>query len=407
MPKPPKMYDHAKFAGLRNNAPAMTTGDLEVAQNVDIDDLQRIARRKGHSAALIAGPCHSLWSDGVLALVVQGGNTLLNILPNYATATLRDDLTPGLDLSYTRVGPRVYYSNGVDTGVVEDGRSRSWGLEPPDTQPGVVITGGTLEAGRYLVAVTYLRNNLQESGSSAAMVVTLDAPGGFVLTDLPVSADPDVTHKAVYVSAPNGETLYRVGLAGAADTSFIHAYAPQRHIPLRTQFLAPAPAGQFLDTYNGRVLVAAGDTLYYSEAYSPELFDLRKNYRFDSQITMLVALDTGFYVGTETQVAWLAGASLEEMAYRRRLPYGALRGAFTRCGMDEITDGKNDRRAAVFAAADGICVGQDGGEVVNLTVERFSYPIQERGAALIRKHRGVVQCVVTLRGTEQAVDSYA
>ena len=400
------LQEHARFKGLRNTVPSdrFELGDLEAAESVDIDDSERVTRRKGHGAAVVSGACKSLWSNGATALAVQNETNLVQILPNYATVTLRTGLISGLDMSYTSIGARVYYSNSVNTGIVEGGRSRSWGITPPAGQPAAAVIGGVLPAGRYQFAVTFLRSDGQESGSSQASLVELQSTGGIRLSLLPVTTDADITHRAVFFSKRDGETLYRVGVLGMTETTFDYQMEESMRVPLSTQHLRPAPAGQLVGSFNGRTLVASGDTLFYSEPYAPELFDLRKNHRFASPITLVAGLDSGVYLGTLDEVLWLGGSDPQKWTFSPRLAYGAILGAATTCSRDMILDGAGTKQVVVFATTQGVCVGADGGEIVNMTQDRFLYPQQERGAAVIRRHRGMVQALVSLQGAETAAN---
>ncbi len=396
------LYEHAEFLGLRNNVPAdrFALGDLTAATNVDIDDAKRIARRTGYSAAVLAGAYKSVWSNGAVALAVRSETELIGISPAYVASVLRSGLTPGLDMSYTAPAGAVYYSNGLETGVVQDGRSRSWGLTVP-TVPVATETGGVLPAGLYQYAVAYRRADGQISGTLRAGVIALTL-GGLQLSDISVSSDPDVVDKLVYCSRADGDTLYLVGVLPAATTTFSYRLYSDATVVLQTQHLLPAPAGQLVDSFSGRTLVAAGGTLYYSEPYAPELFDLRKNYRLGAHITVLAALDDGVYVGTETQLLWMGGAVPEKWDVTPKLSYGAIRGTSAVCSRDMIDDGASDEFCAFFATTQGLCIGLGDGTVTNLTQSRFSYPIQERGAAVVRRHRGMTQGLVALQGVETA-----
>ena len=42
------------------------------------------------------------------------------------------------------------------------------------------------------------------------------------------------------------------------------------------------------------------------------------------------------------------------------------------------------------------------GKFQNLTQARYAYPMQERGAGVVRRHRGMIQYLSTLRGAETA-----
>ena len=55
---------YVAFNGLRNDVSSerFDIGDLEVADNIDIDKTGRIARRAGYTS-VTAGAAHSLWAD--------------------------------------------------------------------------------------------------------------------------------------------------------------------------------------------------------------------------------------------------------------------------------------------------------------------------------------------------------
>lgn len=393
-----KMYDHKSFKGLINTKPASDAGDLEVATNVDVDDLNRLIRRKGHSAPVVSGDCHSLWSDGVQAYAVRN-NVLVQVTPNYTTVALQI-VTPGATMSYVPIAERVYASNGFETVCIENGRARSWGLAVPSSVPSAEARGGRLRAGTYQYVVTYVRKDGQESGSGRAGSVSVPAGSSILLTDVPVSSDPDVDRKVVYFSRADGSVVYRVGMIPAAQTTFLYELDVPVQVQLRTQHLGPPPAGALVDYFDGRALVAAGDTLYYSEPYAPELFDLRKNARLGAPITALVALLEGVYVATDEKLVWLGGRVPEAWTYTAVLNYGVPRGAGAKYDVSEAGVGEGTKYAAFFGTSQGLCVGNDGGTVVNLTKERFSYPSQPKGAVLMRKHRGMVQGIATFQGSE-------
>ena len=418
MPIDPKegLQEHAGFLGLRNTVPSdrFGLGDLEAATNVDIDDSGRVTRRKGYSAQVVSGACKSLWSDGTTALAVRSETDLVQIQPDYSVATLRSNLAPVLDMAYTGVAGRVFYSNGVDTGVVQNGRSRSWGLVPPIGQPTASAIGGVLKAGTYQFAATFLRRDMQESGTIAAGTINIADNQGVSLASLPVSSDPDVVKVAVYFSKRNGEMLFRVGLLLPNAGAFTYQMEASMQVPLITQHLRPAPPGQIVDNLNGgRTLVARDNVLYYSEPYSLELFDLRKNFTYPSRITLVVGMNSGAYIGTADDVVWMDGTVPEKWTSTPKLSYGAIPGAVTVCSKDMVNAGaeggrlmgEKGRLVAVFATTRGVCVGEDNGMIVNLTQERFLYPAQDKGAMLVRRHRGFVQGLVTMQGAEIADDA--
>ena len=134
------------FAGLRNDRDPerFEIVDLEVATNVDIDASGRVARRAGRTS-LSGTSSHSLWSDkGSTALLVQG-TQFLKLLADYSTVAVATGLTAGLRMMYAKVNDRVYFGNGAQIGVFENGVVRSWGLAVP-ALPAVGTTAGNLPA---------------------------------------------------------------------------------------------------------------------------------------------------------------------------------------------------------------------------------------------------------------------
>jgi hypothetical protein len=394
-----------QFKGLRNTVgpESFDVGDLSVAKNVDLTDELRVQRRRGYTL-FSAGSYHSLFAAGAVMLAVIG-SSLVRVFPAGAAQTLRTGLTSGLRMAYAAVGNRIYYSNGIETGCVDGGVDRTWGLVPPGTQPAASEIGGLLEPGTYSYAITYVRSDGQESGTGAAGEIAISA-GGIQFTDIPVSADPGVTAKYLYVSPPDGEMLFRVMNLAADAATAVYAVPFDEGMPLATQFKRNPLAGSCVAYFAGHTLVAVGSRLYVSETYAPELFDLQRGYRFSSPITLVAPVDDGVYLGTEAEIVFLAGKDVATLEYQPRTNYGAILGTAAPALAGDFEPGA-DGPAVVFASAQGICSGTNGGRIKNLTEERFSYPVTKRGAGVVRNHGGTVQYLVVLEGTETAAGNTA
>lgn len=402
------LEEFASFQGLRNNtaAESFSKEDLVTALNVDIDDSLGISRRKGFSAAATTAVDRGLFASGSICLGV-GSNSLKLVNPDWTTTTLRTGLTASKHLSYAVAGDRVFYSNSVETGCVQGSVHRTWGLEVPG-MPVATATGGTLTAGKYQYAVTFLRNDGQESGACKAGTIELTDIGGISLSSISVSSDPTVTYKAVYMSSVGGETLFRAGLVANATTEFSIREPRMGASPLLTQFMGPPPAGSFLGYYGGLMLVAKENRLYPSEPYAPELFDVRKSVPFSDKITMVAPVKNGLWVGTDSQILWLDGAVPEKWDFKVVAEYGVVSGALTYNDSELIGDGSAaGDSVAFFVTKRGLRVGHLGGRLVNLDRDRFAYPSQPRGAGIVRRHRGMAQFVATLQGVETAGNSVA
>lgn len=373
------------FTGLRNNIPAarFALSDLEAASNIDIDASGMASLRTGHGSSLYAGAVHSLWAEDGICLFVQD-STLKRLSTAYAATTLRT-LTSNARASFQKVDEKVYFANATDTGVIENGAARSWGLPVPPAIA-AAATVGYMPAGDYQLTMTWLRADGQESGAGLASRITLGAGSGITFT-LPVSSDPDVVAKAVYLSTANGEVLYRALLATAAATTATYANdTSELGLELQSQFFSPPPAGHLLGYFQGCMYVAVGDTVYPSEPYAHEWFDLRKYMQFDAKVTLFAPIeDEGVFIGTEKSTGWMPGAGPEAFRYVRRASYGAILGTHTLIEADKFSDGAmGARELPMWLSAKGICIGLPGGTVQNLTDAKYSFTAQGSGCALFQ-----------------------
>ena len=395
------VYNHAEFKGLRNNVDAegFDLGDLDAATNVDIDDAGDARMRRGYPAASVAGAAHSLWSDGNTCLAVVSG-VLSQIHPDLSTTPLLSGFSDA-PVSYDSPpgSGRVYWSNGVLSGVVERGVSRSWGLPVPP-RLSAVASIGALPAGRYQFAGSYLRNDGQESGVALAGELELASPGGLLVSLPSWPSDTLVDSLALYVSKPNGSELYRERVIPVGASSVLVTHAPSGLVTAVTQHLSPPPPGNIVGYFAGRMYVAANGTLYPSRPYAYELFDLREGiYYGGAEISLFAPVNDGVYVSAGSRTLFHAGRDPSSWGYDVKASYGAIPGTSYR-DTSAAFDPKTDGACVVWASPRGVCVGFDGGRLVNLTEDRFSFPNQPAGAGVVRPWRGTQQFLTTLRGAE-------
>lgn len=403
------VFPFARFHGLRNNVSPETFAptDLVAALNCDIDDALNLHRRKGYSAPVTAAIDRDIYANGSVCLGV-GSNALKLVNADFSTVTLRSGLSAGRPLSYAAIDGRVFYANGIELGCVQNGVDRTWGIAAPTAIPIPTATGGSMPAGNYQYAVTYIRNDAQESGTGKAGTFTLAVTGGIALSSIPVSADPTVTRKFVYCTDRNGETMYRSGIIDNSATTFVIREIRAGTSPLLTQFMNAPPAGaSIIAESRGHMLAVVDNRLYVSDPFAPELFDLRRSFLFNDPITLIAPINDGkvtrqhgVFVGTDRQIIFLEGDGPSTWTFRVIANYGIIPGTLFYGDGELLGAGDAKERIAFFAAKTGLCAGKMGGDLVNLTQARFSYPAMDRGAGLVRRHRGIAQYLVTLQGTE-------
>jgi hypothetical protein len=396
-----KTYQLDAFSGVRNDvsperfdSPHRKTGmtDLLTGTNIELDETGKPYRRLG-TTAIDATSTHSLWANDELAYMVRGG-TMRQLNPDMSITDLGIPVS-GNKVSYRRVGNDVFFSDQLTTGVVGTNGYRPWGIVTP-AAPIVTLGAGDLRPGNYLIAITYVRRDGAESGSSPFHMYTLAAYGGFAVT-LPISTDPLVNQVRIYLSDGNGELPYKVAtLTNSGSTANIVALPQDRDLPLRTNLCGPPPAGQIVGYYKGHTFVAEGAFLWYSLPYQYELFHRATGFMgFTSPIKTFSAVTDGIYIGTEDDVSFLRGDDPAQFSREVKAPYGAVLG--TECELPPyyFDDGKNPTPVQLFMTTHGLCVGLDGGQFINLTGGRYVLPDGVATGASLLKVRGESPQLVT------------
>lgn len=392
------MPDFAKYDGWpdgENNildAVELPQTSLRRVVNYDIMDGGDLHRRRGRTLAytgtIVTG---TLYSNGKRVLFVEGGNMweLIKISGVWTRVLFRVGVT-NRPVSYLDVNGDIYWSNGLFTGCIDaEGQDLPWGIRGPHEQPNVsgADVGGNLEVGTYQVAVTFLDDLGQESGTPLSKTVEIAVAGGSIqLTDLPTPIDGSTIQ--VYCSSANGEGLYRVGqlIAGTPDYR-ITAVSNQQTIKLQTQFGSVPPAGDVLEYFNGRIYIAEGNIVWFTEALRYGLVKQHRNFlQFSKPVTVMKAVADGIYICAD-QTYWVSGVDTSEFQQIPVLPYGAVKG--TGINLPESDN-------VAWFSEEGVILGGLEAQVTNVQEDKSAVGTFENGAMVFRKQRGLRQIVATL-----------
>ncbi len=394
----------SRFKGLNNTTELerLEVGELEIARNIELDDRGGMRRRTG-LRKIANGLTHSLYSTGQYMFGVRS-QTLSYFTPAGWVAIR--NLASNEPVSYTTLGARTWFGNGVDQGVLDGAAYRDIGVPVPTAQPVAVAAAGSLPPGRYQYALTFEVDGV-EGGTIGSGLIDLTTSSGIDFSQIATHTGP----KHLYVSGPGDDTLYRVAeLDGAQSTFHLEDDDWQGRV-LRTQFLTPPLPGTIYRVWNGVLYVVIGDAVLYSKPYEFELFDLAHRFlQFDEPVTMFEPMHSGVYVGTSDRVYWMAGESPEAFNLNEVTSSGAIRGTAAYVSAADLLKGSDDRHgqnarpALMWRSTFGLFSGYDGGQVLNLT-ER-SYRINEaiKGAAFVRNESGFSQYLASLQGVVQAIN---
>lgn len=152
-------------------------------------------------------------------------------------------------------------------------------------------------------------------------------------------------------------------------------------------FKRPLPAGQLIAYYRARLYVARDSTLYISDPLC-DYYDIRNGYkRFSNRITMIRPVDDGIYVGDQ-KVYWLKGAAPEDFDRNEVYPHAPIPYTDVNVNGQYVGEGVKGN-VAMWTGLNGICLGDNTGQVVNLTDGRYTFAGGGEGAAFIRDDNNV------------------
>lgn len=367
--------------GMNNRQPdyALPPGTLRNAVNVDIDKAGRARRRRGYTKIFSGVSTRGGYSCPAGTFFVQGSKLMR--LNSDNTATELYDGVIGAYAAYEYFNGVVYFSDGAINKKIVSGVVADWGRLPPPT-PTVVSVSGSLPPGTYMVAVSEIDSYGIEHGTSEAVAVQINVESG-----LRVSGFPAGRPVRVYVSSTNGATMFAAAqtTAGSYDVTTV-SYVSGR--PASTQFMSGPPPGRIIKEYNGRMYVANGNTVWYTEPYSPELVSMASGFlQFAADVTIMEPGETGMWIVSD-RTEFYAGSSPLEFRPRTVLDYGAV------YGTSQVLPQTKD---VLWYSTRGIVVGTKDGQATNVQEANVAADTGTTGAALVREQDGTRHAVVSVR----------
>lgn len=170
--------------------------------------------------------------------------------------------------------------------------------------------------------------------------------------------------------------------------------------PVAGRWLSKPPVGRFLAYFNGRIYIAVGRVLWFTELYLYNYVDHTKTFiPFETDITMIGVVSDGLYIGTADGVYFLQGPA---QPFKRTkvmdspvIPGSAISIPAELANPPQVGVMPDTplQVSVVFLTTTGFCVGKEQGECYNLTEAKFIFPDALRSAALYRRQDGVNQYV--------------
>lgn len=164
-------------------------------------------------------------------------------------------------------------------------------------------------------------------------------------------------------------------------------WADAQPVKLRDVQLMPMPAGRIVAHHINRLLVASGGTLFYSEPFTPNLYDEAKGWmQFPARITLVMPVEGGIYVAAD-QTYFIPGGLPAGQGMRAVLPYGAL----------ERSGGLVPNSKSVhWMSPRGVITGAADGTVANLQEAHVAVQPATHGASIFTERDGMRQIIAAL-----------
>lgn len=376
----------SRFKGLNNvtDPLRLSLGWLRKAVNIDITDTGAIERRSGYSPALIGNLSGAFSTDSFDRLYVVDDGALKRVNADMTTVTLRTGLADK-PMFWEEVNESVYFTNGVDSGIITPGENVLPWAWPVPAAPTLLATAGDQPAGMYQVLCSFLLSDGRETGTGAVAEIYLGDKQALQISNIPQLAG---ARTQVYI-APANSTVFQLAFDTTATAMTWNAGADSLGVDELTNFYSPLPAGSTHPAFwQGRMYMLHYlpqenmTVVWASEPLGFHLFSTDSAFfMVPGEGTMLAASDGGLVIGTRTRIYGYDGDELQELA-----TYGAVP------GWSAVKD--PDTKKIMFWSTRGLCSALP---FVNVTDRQISVPPGLSAGAAIVSQNGEKRYVVALQ----------
>ncbi len=233
------------------------------------------------------------------------------------------------------------------------------------TPPAPLVTAeadGSLAAGQYAVALTWLRGDL-ESAASPAMTVTASGSSRLRVT-LPYCMDTSVDRVRVFVTDPDGARLQEAGTYGIEASEASIASVSRLLGEPRFRHMSAMPSGLYLALWQGRLVTARRNVLHFSEPMALHINDPRHGFiQMPQRITFVAPVDGGLWVGQVDHVVFLAGQDMRSLNLLRKRCEPPVPGSAVVVG-GSIAKETGGRQAVAWLSGNGHVIGMPDGSLI-------------------------------------------
>lgn len=259
-----------------------------------------------------------------------------------------------------------------------------------DTPSSPLVTAGegSLPAGKYGLAVSWLRDGQESAVSELTQVDIADSEGLEVA--FPMILDATITAIRLYVTSHNGGELLRQDDYPAGTPVVSIPATPRLGAAAQFRHLSPMPTGKYMKYWRGRLITARSNVLRFSEALAYHLHDERYGFVLMPQrITFVLPVNGGIWVGQSNHVAFLQGSTPDDLTVVRKASRAPVAGTAILVDSDTLGSelGGGGSGAAMWLAENGYVVGTSDGQLVELQQGVIGGVTGEQGTSVVLDRR--------------------
>lgn len=335
-------YDNSSGLNLKDSPTKLAESDASATLNMDYSVDGALETRNGSTQTNHDTPLDQLnnlalydykKSDGTQVNIIQNGSKIYHSLstPVAAVTGLDASAFPDLEFQVTNDDEYLFWGNGIDTNLKFNGTTwTNWSIQPPAgavTLTEVNIGAGVLPADTYTYIIAFVRQvggiNVQYSGVSPEVSLTIAVgPSNIDLTWIPVSLDPQVTHKVIYRRRQSVGVFYEQATITNATVNWLDNSGPDPNTFIEPDFdNAPAPKTPIFEEYLGCMnLVSSTEKafLFESVVNQPWNVPIEQYEIFDGPIQCVKRIYGVLFIGTDRSI-WVRNGRLIDGAVSKRI----------------------------------------------------------------------------------------
>lgn len=236
---------------------------------------------------------------------------------------------------------------------------------------------------------------------------------GYALTPLMYVGDDPISFvdvgETIYFSSRSrsgkiiGQTVHPWGGRDEQNQWISPVMMPDEFLgPVAGRMFGPPPMATEIEHYKGRIYMASGNALWYTELYLYDYVDKTRNFmQFEGDVTAVGATTDGLYVGTTKSLLFLEGVANTGFKITEITSTPVLRGSMVTIPNSKIhplapNQPVADGDSLIIMTVNGICAATPGGNIYNLTQDRMVFPGAVSAATMWREDQGINSYVAVL-----------